>query len=67
LLGAYLFGFVGILQLFWQAGDGAISIPPQFLNMAPYLATIAALVVIASRRGRLQAPGCLGVPLPVKA
>lgn len=44
ILGAYLFGGVTILQLHAQ-GFG-VSIPPEFLSMLPYLATIVVLVVI---------------------
>jgi simple sugar transport system permease protein len=44
VLGAYLFGGVTILQLHAQ-GFG-VSIPPEFLSMLPYLATIVVLVVI---------------------
>ena len=67
LIGAYLFGFVSILQLFWQAGDNAIAIPAQFFNMAPYIAAIAALMVISIRYKHHSAPRCLAQPLPVKA
>ncbi|MEO8003764.1 MAG: ABC transporter permease [Betaproteobacteria bacterium] len=44
VLGAYLFGGVTILQLHAQ-GFG-VSIPPEFLSMLPYLATIIVLVII---------------------
>ncbi len=62
LLGAYLFGGVTILQLALQAGG--VRIPPQFLGMLPYLATILVLVVISSDRARirLNAPACLAKP-----
>lgn len=54
LLGAYLFGGVTVLQLNLQAAGAAISV--EYLSMAPYLATIAVLVIM--RAGR--APGSLG-------
>jgi simple sugar transport system permease protein len=44
VLGAYLFGGVTILQLHAQ-GFG-VRIPPEFLSMLPYLATIVVLVII---------------------
>jgi general nucleoside transport system permease protein len=60
LVGAYLFGGVTVLQLRLQAAE--IAIPVQVLSMAPYLITIAVLVVISARRNRaaLQAPASLG-------
>ncbi|MFA8441193.1 ABC transporter permease [Yoonia sp.] len=54
LLGAYLFGGVTVLQLNLQAAGVAIGV--EYLSMAPYLATIAVLVIM--RAGR--APGSLG-------
>ncbi|MGJ8621724.1 MAG: ABC transporter permease [Yoonia sp.] len=54
LLGAYLFGGVTVLQLNMQAAGAAIAV--EYLSMAPYLATIAVLVIM--RAGR--APGSLG-------
>ena len=45
LLGAYLFGGVTMLQFHLQ-GQG-MNIPPQFLSMLPYLATIVVLVLIS--------------------
>jgi len=45
LLGAYLFGGVTMLQFHLQ-GLG-VNVPPQFLSMLPYLATIAVLVLIS--------------------
>jgi simple sugar transport system permease protein len=65
LLGAYLFGAVTILQLHAQALGGFMAhIPPPFLGMLPYLATIFVLVIISSDRARirLNAPACLGKP-----
>lgn len=63
LLGAYLFGGVGILQLHAQS-LGLFGVPSQVLSMLPYLATILVLFVIAAGpwRGRLAAPACLGQP-----
>ncbi len=60
LFGAYIFGGITILQLNLQAIGVNINIA--ILSMAPYLATILALVVISiSRfRGNRGAPGCLG-------
>ena len=60
LIGAYLFGAVGIAQLHIQALG--INIPSQFLSALPYLATIVVLVVISQNR-RLTAqntPAVLG-------
>ena len=62
LLGAYLFGFVTILQ-FHAQGLG-IMLPVQFLAALPYLATIVVLVVISHDRKVLQnnLPASLGKP-----
>ncbi len=63
LLGAYLFGAVMTLEL--QAKAAGIGwIAPEFLAMAPYLATIAVLTMMSlgRRTGRLDAPACLGKP-----
>ncbi len=66
LAGALLFGFVGILNFSLQ--NWGVSVAPQFLAMAPYLATIAALTLISwklrHRRGS-DFPACLGRPLPL--
>lgn len=62
--GAFLFGFVGIGQLFLQGEN--IRIPTQFLTMTPYLATIAALVIISLSGRQSAAPQCLTRPLPMK-
>ena len=57
--GAILFGGVTIMQLAGQAKGWTI--PPQFLSMLPYLATISVLVFISSRgRNYLGAPAHLG-------
>ncbi|MBV9740818.1 MAG: ABC transporter permease [Hyphomicrobiales bacterium] len=63
LLGAYIFGAVMTLELYSKAAGFAL-LPPEMLAMLPYLATVAALAVIAMRpsRGRLDAPRCLGKP-----
>ena len=60
LLGAYLFGFFSIAQLHAQ-GFG-MRVPPEFLSMLPYLATILVLVIISrdAKRIRLNAPASLG-------
>ena len=60
LLGAYLFGGVTVLQLNLQAAG--VAIPVQYLSMAPYLVTIAVLVLISADRSRaaLNAPAALG-------
>ncbi len=63
-IGAFLFGFIGILQLFMQGYN--VSIPPQFLNMAPYLVTIVALVFISMVAKNQSAPQCLAQPVPIK-
>ncbi len=60
LLGAYLFGFFTIAQLHAQAFG--VPVPPEFLSMAPYLATILVLVLISrdASRVRMHAPASLG-------
>jgi simple sugar transport system permease protein len=60
LFGAYLFGFFSIEQLHAQ-GSG-VSVPPEFLSMLPYVATIVVLVIISRdvKRIRLNAPAALG-------
>lgn len=62
LLGAYLFGGITILQFHVQTMG--LGIPPQFVSMLPYLATILVLCAISSdaTRIRLNAPACLGRP-----
>jgi simple sugar transport system permease protein len=60
VVGAYLFGAVTILQLHVQ-GFG-LGIPSQLLSSLPYLATIAALVIISALKKGQGAPGSLGVP-----
>ncbi len=60
LIGAYLFGGVGALQLRMQ-GAG-VPIPAELLSMAPYLVTIISLVILSAGRGGAAraAPGSLG-------
>ena len=62
VVGAYLFGTVWIMGLYAQ-GVG-FGIPPQLLSSLPYLATIAALVLISGNRllTRKNTPACLGLP-----
>ena len=62
LFGAYLFGFVTILQ-FHAQGLG-IMLPVQFLAALPYVATVIVLVVISRDRKVLQnnLPASLGKP-----
>ncbi len=55
VIGAWLFGGTTALQLALQA-SGGVQIPVEYLQMAPYLATILVLVIL--RTGR--APGSLG-------
>ena len=59
LIGAYIFGGVSIMQMNLQAFG--LSIPGQFFNMAPYLATMIVLVIISSNKLRikLSAPASL--------
>ena len=59
LIGAYIFGGVSIMQMNLQAFG--LSIPGQFFNMAPYLATMLVLVLISSNKLRikLSAPASL--------
>ena len=62
LIGAYIFGGVSIMQMNLQAFG--LSIPGQFFNMAPYLATMIVLVAISSNKLRikLSAPANLTKP-----
>ena len=59
-VGAYLFGGALILQFHAQA-EG-IPLPSQFLSALPYLATVAALVILSRDRWRARndSPACLG-------
>jgi simple sugar transport system permease protein len=60
VIGALLFGAVGILQLHAQALG--IGVPSQFLSSLPYLTTIVVLVLISGNRTlmRSNTPACLG-------
>ena len=62
LIGAYIFGGVSIMQMNLQAFG--LSIPGQFFNMAPYLATMIVLVIISNNKLRikLSAPASLTKP-----
>lgn len=63
VLGAYLFGGVGAMQLRIQAAG--TTFPAPLLMMLPYLLTIAVLLLISIRKGKgilLGAPAALGVP-----
>ena len=62
LLGAYLFGGIGVLQLHGQALG--LAVPSQLMSMLPYLATIAVLVLISRDAGRIRrnAPASIGKP-----
>ncbi len=62
-LGAYLFGGVGVLQLYIQAAGSRI--PAPLLLMLPYVLTIVVLLIISIKRGKgvlLGAPASLGIP-----
>lgn len=54
LIGAYLFGGVGIFQLHAQ---GAWGLPSELFSMLPYAATILVLTVISARSMRQRAGG----------
>ena len=62
LLGAYLFGGVTMLQFHLQ-GIG-VDVPPQFLSMLPYVATIFVLALISRSPQwiRINMPASLGKP-----
>jgi simple sugar transport system permease protein len=62
LLGAYLFGGVTMLQFHLQ-GIG-VDVPPQFLSMLPYVATILVLALISRNPQwiRINMPTSLGKP-----
>ena len=59
-IGAYLFGTVWIMGLYAQ-GVG-IGVPSQLLGALPYLATIAALVLVSGNRllTKVNTPACIG-------
>ncbi|MEM7059351.1 MAG: ABC transporter permease [Pseudomonadota bacterium] len=58
--GAYLFALVTQLQFYGQ--DWGVPVASQFLAMAPYIATIVALVIISRdvRLTKANAPACIG-------
>ncbi|MEL7469619.1 MAG: ABC transporter permease [Pseudomonadota bacterium] len=60
--GAYLFATVTQLQFYGQ--NWGWPIPAQFLAMAPYLATVVALVIISRDISltKANAPACIGQP-----
>lgn len=63
ILGSYLFGGVGAMQLRIQAAG--TSFPAPILMMMPYIFTILVLLVISVKKGKgilLGSPGALGVP-----
>ncbi|MBC5765260.1 ABC transporter permease [Ramlibacter albus] len=62
LLGAYLFGGVTMLQFHLQ-GTG-VEVASQFLNMLPYVATVAVLALISRNPAwiRINMPASLGKP-----
>lgn len=62
LFGAWFFAAITQLQFYGQ--DIGLALPSQFLAMAPYLATIAALVIISRDETltRSHAPACIGRP-----
>jgi simple sugar transport system permease protein len=79
LAGAYLFAAIEIMRFYAGSIDGFLCdggcwgpdgaqfltlLPAQFLSMLPYLATIAALVIISSNRAltKANAPACIGRP-----
>ena len=62
VLGAYLFALVTQLQFYGQ--DWGLAVPSQVLAMAPYLATILALVLISRNEAltKANAPAAIGRP-----
>ena len=60
--GAYLFAMVTQFQFYGQ--ELGVPIPSQFLAMAPYVATIVALVIISRDVAltKANAPACIGRP-----
>jgi simple sugar transport system permease protein len=62
VLGALLFGAIGILQLHAQAFG--VPVPSQFLSALPYLTTVIVPVIISRNRTllRVNTPACLGQP-----
>ena len=62
LAGAYLFGFITVIQL--HAQSAGFDVPSQVMSMLPYLATILVLVVISRDKIKIMqnAPASLGKP-----
>jgi len=62
MIGAYLFGFVSILDLVMQSSGYSVS--THLLAMMPYLITIIVFVLLSQldSSGRLNAPASLGKP-----
>ena len=63
VMGAFLFGFISISQLFLQSSEGLLSfVPIEFFSMLPYVVTIVVLCVISSVKFKevLKAPKNLG-------
>ncbi|MBL6932926.1 MAG: ABC transporter permease [Rhodospirillales bacterium] len=62
LAGAYLFGFITVLQL--HAQGAGFAVPSQVMSMLPYLATILVLVLISRDKIKIMqnAPASLGKP-----
>jgi ABC-type uncharacterized transport system permease subunit len=62
LAGAYLFAAVTQLQFYGQ--DWGLPVASQFLAMAPYVATVLALVIISRdvNLTKANAPACIGRP-----
>jgi ABC-type uncharacterized transport system permease subunit len=60
LAGAYLFGFITVLQL--HAQGAGLDVPSQVMSMMPYLATILVLVLISRDKIKIlqNAPASLG-------
>lgn len=62
LAGAYLFGFITVVQL--HAQSAGFDVPSQVMSMLPYLATILVLVIISRDKIKIiqNAPASLGKP-----
>ena len=61
LLGSYLFG--GVQAFTFRLQTAGVNISPFFLNMLPYLLTIAVLVAFTVRlQNQAGAPAALGLP-----
>jgi general nucleoside transport system permease protein len=62
LAGAYLFGFITVVQL--HAQGAGFDVPSQVMSMLPYLVTILVLVLISRDKTKIlqNAPASLGKP-----